>query len=630
MSNTIVLVKDLNDIASLGEDLLKNNDVFSFSIETHKILENKRIRHRIAEDYLSEKERLKVFDIVSGFHQWYKNQNELNDLQYDEVNILGLMDTIEFHEYLMKEFINFFTVKNIIEHENPTKIIATEAFSEILKTANRENDIIIEIRSIKSSEKLQWEDIRIKQNIGNFPISFNISRSKYIKIKYIWEKIICSFFDLWFDFKKSNQKTVIFLEFSPPLYRKLIVNLRKHGFNVIFLNRRKPAVSDIKSIGVLRSTGAKIIDYDVLLDSKEKTQLHSLCEDYLKKFDYVFSNNEILSNIFLVEGFSLWNIIKKQLIKNYKNRMEEYLLSLIITKKILEKISISCIITLNEVGETEKSFLAVNKKHVPSIMLEHGFSIFVTNTTRFSILSNYPNFSDKIAVWSLNQKNFLENHHNIKSERIFVTGSPRHDSLFHKKSRINEKPLKVLIAPTPITQIQGFDTTNFHLKFELVLTKICSILKRKSNVEIILKLHPSQSYHNEVIQEIIKKMDRNIRIHLLTSVTNLIESSDSVITITLEGWGPSTILLETMILKKPIMNIILDDHFYDFPYVTEKAILTASPESNLEECIDKLLFDHDFRNELIKNGQNFIESYLYMPGRASENLTNKINSLLEN
>lgn len=629
MSNTIVLVKDRNDALSLNEQILRNNEVFSFGIEAHRILENKKIKHRFAEDYLSEKERLKVFDTVSGFHNWYKNHSELDTLQYDGVNILGLMDTIEFHEYLMKEFINFFTIKNVIDDEKPTKIIATENFSEILKTIKHKNDFIIEIYPIDSSEKLQWEEIRIKQNIGNIPISFNISRSKYIKIKYLWEKIICLFFNLWFDFKKSDLKTIIFLEFSPPLYSELIAKLRKHGFNVIFLNKRKPAVFDLKSIKLLRDTGAKIINYNDLLNPKEKTLLHSLRADFLEKLNHAFSNNEVLSKIFLIEGFSLWNIIKKQLIRNYKNRMEEYLFSLLITKKIIEKVDVSCIITLNEVGETEKSFLAVNKHQIPSIMLEHGFSIFMTETTRFSVLSNYHNFSDKIAVWSLNQKNFLENFHNVESDRILVTGSPRHDLLFNKNSTNKKKLLKVLIAPTPITQIQGFDTTNFHLKFESVLKKICTILKRNSNIEVILKLHPSQSYHNKIIQELIKKIDKNIHVHLLTSITDLIEASHCVITITPEGWGPSTIILESMLLKKPIMNIVLDNHFYDFPYVKEKAILIASPESNLEECIDKLLFDYNFRNELIKNGQNFVKSYLYMPGKASENLTNKIISLLE-
>lgn len=629
MLNTIVLIRDLNDAVSLKEEVLRNSDVFSFSIDAHKTLENKEIKHHIAEDYLSEEERLKIFDIVSGLHLWYKNHSEL-DLQYDEINILGLMDTIEFHEYLMKAFINFFTVKNIVEREQPSKIIATESFSDILKTLNFENNITTEIHSTEYVEKLQWEDVRIKQNVGNFPISFNISRSKYVKIKYIWEKTICSLFNLWFDFKKSKQKTIIFLEFSPPLYKELIIHLRNHDFNVVFLNRRKPAVFDFKSIGIMRNTGAKIINYNDLLDSKEKIQLSSLRDDYLKKLEHAFSKNQVLSNIFLVEGFPLWNIIKKHLIRNYKNRIEEYLFSILIAKKIFEKINVSCILSLNEVGETEKSFLAVNKHHIPSIMLEHGFSIFVKNTIRFSVLSNYHNFSDKIAVWSSNQKNFLESFYNVKSERIFPTGSPRHDLLFNKKPKISKKPLTILIAPTPITQIQGFDTTNFHLKFESTLTKICSILKEYPNTEIILKLHPSQSYHNEIIQEIIKKIDGNIAVHLLTSITDLIENSDSVITITPEGWGPSTVILESMLLKKPIMNIILDDHFYDFPYVKEKAILLASPESNLQEDIDKLLFDQDFRNELIKNEQNFINSYLYTPGRASANLTKKINSLLEN
>lgn len=285
--------------------------------------------------------------------------------------------------------------------------------------------------------------------------------------------------------------------------------------------------------------------------------------------------------------------------------------------------------TLNEVGETEKSFLAANKNHIPSIILEHGFSIFVPQSARFSALSNYPEFNDKIAVWSQNQKSFLETTLNTKPEKIILSGSPRHDRLFVKRNEKINSPLRVLMTPTPITQIQGFDITKIHLRFEQVLTNLCSILHKK-NVEIILKLHPSQSYHNDMIKDLADKIGTNISIHLLTSVTELIESSDAVITITPEGWGPSTIILESMILKTPIMNIILDEHFYDFPYVTDHAIMIASHNSDLDECIEELMFNHDFRNKLVNNAQHFVESYMCAPGHASENLSDKIISFCEN
>ncbi|AJW71794.1 CDP-glycerol glycerophosphotransferase family protein [Nitrosopumilus adriaticus] len=628
MPNSIILVKDANDFSSIDEKLFFENDVYSFSISAHKLLEEKKIPHKIAEEFLIENERLKIFDQVSSFHHWYKN-SELKEVEFDEVNFFRFFDTIEFHTHLMNEFINFFTTRNIINKIKPKKIISTEKFSEILHTLNQKFDFEFEIKDIISSEKLLWEDIQIKQNIGKLPISFNLSRKNYHKVKSFWEKSIGSFYKLWFNFKDADKKTVIFLEFYPPLYEKLISNFIKIGYNVIFLNRRRPAISDKKSINLLKDLGVKIINYDEILKSNEKDSIKSIEKGLIEKLNHIFSNQKIFENIFVVEDFSLWNIIKNQLIKIYQTRIHEYLLTYYISKKILKQINIKFIMTLNEVGETEKIFLAANKNKIPSIVLEHGFAIFLPESTRFSTLSNYPSFTDKIAVWSLSQKDFLEKNLKTKSEKIIVSGSPRHDKLFTKTIKQKNKSHRILIAPTPITQIQGFDETKFHLKFEKIFTELCSILKNR-NIEIILKLHPSQSFHNEIIKNLAKNLDPNITIHLMTSIVDLIQVSDSVITITPEGWGPSTIILESMILQKPIMNIILDNHFYDFPYVQQNAILIASEKSDLNDCVEKLVFNENYRNDLIKNGQKFIKSYLHEPGNASEIFVKNLISILEN
>ena len=628
MTNSILLVKDAEDFTSIEEKLFHENEVFSFNISSHKLLEKKQIPHKIAEEFLKENERNQVFELVSSFHNWYDSIN-LKNIEFDGVNFFRFFDTIEFHTHLMNEFINFFTIRNIINDINPTKIIASEKFYEILTTLKKKYNFEYEIKKINSSEKLLWEDIQIKQNIGKFPISINLSRNNYNKVKSFWEKSIGSFYNLWFNFKDADTKTIIFLEFYPPLYENLISNFIKNEFNVIFLNRRRPAISDKKSINILKNLGVKIINFDEILDSEEKNSIEILENKLLENLNQVFLNQEIFDRIFVSEEFSLWNLIKAKLIKIYKTRIHEYLLTYFISKKLLSEINIKCIMTLNEVGETEKIFLAANKNKIHSVLLEHGFAVFVPESVRYSSLSNYPSFNDKIAVWSPSQKIFLENFMKTKPERIIVSGSPRHDKLFSKKIKKQNESIDVLIAPTPITQIQGFDETKFHLKFEKIFSEICSILKKK-NVNIILKLHPSQSYHNDTIKLLAKKVDPNISIHLMTSVIDLIESSDSIITITPEGWGPSTIILESLILKKPIMNIVLDNHLYDFPYVAEKSVLIASEKSDFEECIGKLVFDDDFRNELIENAQKFIKSYLNEPGNSSESLVKNIISILEN
>ena len=210
MTDSILLVKDADDFTSIDEKLFHENEVFSFNVSSHKLLEKKQITHKIAEDFLSENERNQVFELVSSLHNWYDSIN-LKDIEFDGVNFLRFFDTIEFHTHLMNEFINFFTIRNIIDDINPTKIIASEKFYEILTTLKKKYNFEYEIKKINSSEKLLWEDIQIKQNIGRLPISVNLSRNNYNKVKSFWEKSVGSFYNLWFNFKDADKKTIIFL-----------------------------------------------------------------------------------------------------------------------------------------------------------------------------------------------------------------------------------------------------------------------------------------------------------------------------------------------------------------------------------------------------------------------------------
>jgi len=628
MSNTFLFVTDFHDIASIDKNELKKSKVFSFNIESHKYLKKKKIDHKIAENYLSENERIKIFDHIVNLHNWYEKRKELKEFEFEGTNLLGLLDTVEFHTYLMNETINFFTIKKIIETEKPDSIIAPTNFSEILKPLIK-NDVKLKFYSNPNNKKLQWDEITIKQNIGKLPISFNISRKTYSKIKTIWEKTICSIFNLWFDLKNSNQKTILFLEFYPPLYDKLLSNLKKSGFNIIFLNRRKPAVYDFKSIKLLQRVNGKIINFDELLNSSQKNQIKSISDDYFNKLQIILSKDDIFENIFSIDEFSIWKSVKKKLIETYQNRINDYVFLLFFSKILIEKINVSCILTLNEIGETEKSILTSNRKKIPTILLEHGFSNFFSESARFGILANYSNFNDKIAVWSNKQKIFLTDFFKINSNRILVTGSPRHDYLFkHTNVKKNSKKKTVLITPTPITQIQGFDITDIHLKYELTLKRILNTLKIL-DCNIILKIHPSQNIHNDMIKQLVFKIDKKIPIHLLSPINELIQNSDMIITITPESWAPSTVILESLIQNRPIINVTLDEHSYEFDFIKSKSIISVSSKSDIERIISDLVVDKKLQANLVKNGQEFIKNFLYNPGLASDTLVEKIKLIEE-
>ena len=592
MAKTIILVNNYNDVDSIDTNDLTDTKIFSLNIETHKHLEKRNISHEIGETYLSENERIKLFDKAVDFHNWYEKNKDLKFFEFENINLLGLLDTVEFHTFLINELITFFTIHNIIEHEQPDRIFSSQNLSEIIKLLVTDN-IEYNFYTNQFSQKLQWDEITVKQNIGPLPISFNISRNTFSKIKSIWERIICSFFNLWFNFKNSDQKTILFLEFYPPLYEKLLFNLQKNGYNIIFLNRRKPAVFDYKSIKLLRKVNGKIINPNNLINSDEKNQIQIVANEYLQKIESIFSNDEIFDNLFNFNNYNLWKLVKNKLLETYKIRLYDYVLSLKFSKNLFKKINVSCILGLNEIGETEKSIIASKNNKIPTILLEHGFSNFSSESARFGILANYSNFNDKIAVWSDKQKSFLIDFFKLDPSRIIVSGSPRHDYLFeNNKPRINTKNKTILIAPTPITQIQGFDTTDIHLQYELILRKILTTLK-KLNCNIVIKLHPSQNIHNKMIKNLVSQIDKKIPIHLISPISELIDLSDIVITITPESWAPSTIILESLIQNRPIININLDKHLQEFDFIKTESILSISNNSDVEKNISDLILDDE-------------------------------------
>jgi len=608
---------------------IKNTEyskIITFDYTSHKNLQQLDVKHSTAESFLNNDERLWIFDTVKKFQNWYNDNAEFKIFELEGINLLGLLDGIELHTFLMEKLIDFWTIKKIIESEKPNIVECPFEMNEMIQLLSKNNSVNIKINSEEKENKLFWDSINVKHNIGNIPISMKISRTKYNKLKNIVDKTVSSTFGLWFDFKNKNKKTILLLELFPPLYEELIRNLNNNENNVIIINRRRPVTLDRNSIKILKESNCKLISKNDLVKQDDKKKILKFQAEYLEKLAQIWSHNEHFNEIFKINNIEFWSIIKHDLKRVYENRMSGYIEEVIFAKKLFKKINISCILSLYDIGETEKIFLNCKNDNVSSFLLEHGFSLFFNESKRFASESSYNTFKDKIVLWSNHQKEFLVSNFNIQPDRIYPIGSPRHDKLikFEEKKKDNDT-LSVLIAPTPITQLQGFDTTENHEKFEKLVQRLCKIFQEKyPKINLLFKIHPSQSEHNDEIKEMIEKYSNNSQIHYLTPVLDLIQSSDLVITITPEGWAPSTIVLESMSLGKPTINIILDQQFFPFEYINQNSILAISDDSNLENNIDKILFDDKFRKELSMNAKNFARNFLNNFGCASKELANTL------
>ena len=599
-----------------------NIDVFSFNIEIHNLCESKKINHKIAEDFLDKDDHDKIYKYVTSFYNWHEHDSIPKDLEFEGINLLSLFDTAELHHLLIREIYLFITLKRLLENFSNVEILANSHLLKIIKCFS-DNTKSIVIGDSKHIFSVPFQQYSFSFSFLGINIPIKLSRNSYRKIKNFVESTLGRIFDLWFSEKKLK-KSVLFLEFNPEQYTDLFNHLSKTKKNIVLLNTRRPAIWNFNSIKLLKKFNCKIITPKYFLSKFEKNSISKILKQYDKKIENLWIHDEAFFNLFTIENYSIWPIIKDPLLQVYKERLQDYIELIIFCRKISKKLDLSCMISLNVFGETEKTMLKINDK-IPSILLEHGFTNYVPELSLFDISNMYPLFKDKIALWGDIQKDYLVKQKNISNEKILSVGSPRHDVFFNKNIEIKNESITILIIPGQLDESNAIYDTRLFLKYEMLLKKLFSVLKSIPNISYLVKLHPSLQKNNLYVKNIIQKIDSNIIINQFSNILDDIQSSSIIINIFTELF-PSTALLEGLLLKKPILNLCLHDYDYEFEFEKDKAVLSVKYNDNLKINIEKILFDKNFQSLLINNGTQHTKRYLSNPGTASQKLASILNS----
>ena len=628
MVKSIILIENIVDLQTIPKKLINdpNSKKISLDYEVHNKLKLDGIEHQIGEELLDQDERLKIFDKVTEFRNWYSKLPS-SEYMYEGVNILKLADSHEFHSFLMPKILNFIIIKKIIENEKFEKIYSTNKLSKIIEILIQDKNIETEFFIEEVKEELFWDKVSISYKIWKIPVSITLSQNTYQKIKNYLEIGFGVIYNYWFNKKEFKKKGIILLEFNPEHFSNLLEEMKNYDGNLILVNQRRTPIWSKKSRDALKKSKCKILKLNSVLNDSEKSDISVLVNKYSKKIESLWSNDKFFEDLFKIENHSFWKIIDTMMIQTYEKRLSRYIEMIKSVKKVFEIIDVRCIVSLNEVGETEKVFLEVNNGNVPSIVLEHGFLERISKTKRFDLIGDYVNFKDKIAVWGNEKKNWLLSEYNINTEKILVTGSPRHDKFFKSKIKMNNKKNKtILLAPNPISDISGLSSTELKLRVTNVIKKIISNIEEIDDVKIIVKIHHARLKHNEEIKELIKKINPTIPILLWDSVIDTINSVDAVVVISPEIYGTSTMLLESMILDKPTLNIYFDKEIPKYEHVKQNAILTITDSDNIEENLEKILFDKEIISNLSKNANNFLTKFMTNQGNASKQFALKLQS----
>ena len=600
-------------------NLIKKNssEFITFDYESHKKLSDRNIHHKLIDDYITDLDRREIFDFSN---RCLKKIEEFNEsvLRFHDINLVNLIDRNELRGFLMNIIPKIKVVEQILQDNNYAKIfLASNIYEIFVDSRFKEN---IRLLNTIQDEFMSFEKIDIPIELGILKTKITIDRSKYKIIKHVIEKCIGNFFGLR---KNDKKKKIVLLEFNPEVYHDLLKEINRRGFQPVLINFRKSPIFNFKTIRYLIKSKSAIMFPKDWLEKVELEEFEKNKINFFNKMNEVIKNKKIFLN-FDYKGINFSSFLQKKLNRILIQRLDEYIMQILIAESIKSRSDIQGIVTLNFSGETEKVFSYVQEK-IPILYLQHGFANYIESTSHFDVLDDFHSIKNKIAVWGDIIKDYLIHVKAIPENKIIVSGSPKYDS--YSRIEKNEKTQKIMLVTLRpiITHMEG-PRIELYEKYKNTLDKLILISNNIENLEIIFKLHPQQNPSNQIIIDMIKKNNK-IKILQFNPIKELLSDCDLHVNIAPDNFDASTVILEAMIMGKPTLNIQLQKNEIEFEFMKAGAIKTINYDSDIKEAIFDLISHHG-TEELINNSQNFLNKYMKNRGNAAKKLIDSIEDLM--
>lgn len=519
-----------------------------------------------------EKYQINVEKIWLKIKQFYNN---LLKSKYKRLNHFWTILESEIKYDLNYLFPKIDFIKSIIERENPTHIVFLQKDLNLFECIEKD----IKIDNLKKS----------------------FYKSKIDRLFYLFDKISLFFYNILHDlrsiFKNINIK---------PKYQ----NFQKHYDVGIIL----PKLYLLGGMGLLnkymkenkisyKRIGPELFKYNPTITDfkfqymtrirlklkfkrfwKNKKFKQELVKDLKKSIQNIGFN--VLKNIFfeIIPQISYWQkTIEKELeLNNYK-----------------------MIITFNEFFPESRITYFLCKKHgIKTFFLPHvGIPNDGSEIT--------PSLSDIIYVDSEIDKIFLSNN-GVEANKIKIIGSTKYEKIIKggikKVDKVKDyttqilhdlsnNKKKILYCSNPIPKAPK----------RVILSTIVNTLKRMTNIQLIIKLHPREN--GSFLRDFRNKVEYDAIIVKNINIFNIINSADIVLT------QDSAVILDSMVIGTPVicLDLVNKPVFYSgkYNYNDEKYIKKVYNERELFEYLNELLTNPKKLNEYKKKLKESLEHILF-------------------
>ena len=619
MKKNIFLVDNGIDIDLLQKEIknLSENVIYTLDYDIHKKLERKNIPHNLGEDILVEDDFEKIDQTVIGLTEncflKYKNSLVVNDIYLPE------LIEHEFFQYLLQQFLKPYIITKLIHRLEINSLNDFTNYSTFIKNIIS-NDV--EYCFYGSSENLSlYHDKIIFNPINSIPFHLEISRKTFTKLKKPLQGITDTLYNLK---PNPNQKqNVLLVNFDVVEFENLLISLNALNVNYILLNTRKPAITSKKSLQAIKNTNSKIVNLNDF-HKNVQSEIISSKQTFQKTLSLMI-NDDYFENSFSINGVSFWPSIKQSFFDMCSTRFNESIERIFLLREFFNSFDIALNFLWIDVGQEEKECILIGKKFsIDSIMIQHGrfqTSKIWNKFAKFLGQFPAPMLSDKQIVWGETSKKYALSYAHSENN-IIVGGSPRHDKFFKHNEKKSSNGNIILATTGTMFLSADTCTTRSQIRYDDYIKEIYRIVKTLDGKNLIIKSHPSQILR-KIVQELINEFDSSIKLVENANNQELFHDCDMLIT-----FNNSTTSLEALSQGTPVISLQTESWALEDDIAQSDAIVSVSTLSDCEQSIKKVLYDSDFRTNLIENGFKFLSNYMSNQGNASSSIALILKNLL--
>ena len=420
-----------------------------------------------------------------------------------------------------------------------------------------------------------------------------------------------------------NKKTLLFLGFSPRMYRDtlkpIVDSLSSKGeFNIVVLYDRKW----IKALG----TDSSICKYESIwqhwnpLMNMKISTLRGNVDKVYKKIKQNNSLKKMLNDVVL-DQIKVHNL---DLLFNefFNSYIKSFLPRAVLARAILDKYKPSLVVSPDMADSRTRVYSSLSKElNIPCLDIQYAL---MGNEGLWKFFN-----SDIVAAWGPSSKTIMMRE-GVSEDRIVLTGSPRFDyqitsshsrlnDLKEKYSEYGEKTIVLLASTYHPKSHKNYPHTK---ALNLMKLAISEAIHLNSNLVLIVKPHPHEDV--EQTKEFFTNSKNIIFIDKDLDIRDYIHICDVFI-----SFG-STATMDALAAKKLTICPVFPDWGFSKFYEDSGATLTPNSSEELKNIFSKLSdgFDLDLKQEIELKRNSFIENHLFTSDINSiERIENLINDM---